>query len=680
DKKSVESRRDHVMEMGGRNVKIVIQTGEEDLSKSQFMEQATPSYSLPSSPSPPQQEQQAAGGHGDMVGEVITKKIFLTVTATLNTSMFTEEQRQNVTALCPNLKREGNADVNGYETLTGDFTDIERAYHYFQDILAGNDPNQGVSHAESKSDLKEENGLNTERTEELTLLTPFYEYFSCTCKDKIQELHERYGVCLRAKDQCNGTISVCLTSGENPASMKEASKFFITTFQKSVEGMRQEKIPLTGSSMLKETIKKLNARFSSLLAKEEENQLLLLGTASEISAARRFLAEEGVSSQGKKSMKILSEQYKYRNGIEVDASVFKLLEAILNKEIEDLKDRFDTVIEKKDLYGQKMLITFTPKIKTSDMSSHATESFINAFQSASAMVREKLIRWKLSEDQKKRLNVLLDGNELEDLHVAVKKVEGQFILSGLPNNLAAAEKRIMTLLSVKDPTQTTSRTPLSSDLSHHEAAGASGVTYSGRQKNNLPSEGQAKAKSEDEETCPICMEALKDKETLSKCQHAFCRSCIQQAMTYRKACPVCNTTYGVVQGNQPEGTMSTTKLPLHLPGYPTCGTIEITYNMHSGIQTANHPNPGRRYDSTCRKAFLPDNKEGQEVLQLLRRAFEQKLIFTVGQSRTTGLQDVITWNDIHHKTSVSGGPSSFGYPDPNYLRRVRSELKAKGIE
>lgn len=108
-----------------------------------------------------------------------------------------------------------------------------------------------------------------------------------------------------------------------------------------------------------------------------------------------------------------------------------------------------------------------------------------------------------------------------------------------------------------------------------------------------------------------------------------------------------------------------------------------------------------------RKAFLPNNQEGKKVLQLLRRAFEQKLIFTVGQSRTTSAENQVTWNDIHHKTSMESGPtrygrsvlgappiyfcascslfpllcaSSFGYPDPDYLRRVRDELKAKGIE
>ena len=74
-------------------------------------------------------------------------------------------------------------------------------------------------------------------------------------------------------------------------------------------------------------------------------------------------------------------------------------------------------------------------------------------------------------------------------------------------------------------------------------------------------------------------------------------------------------------------------------------------------QQSNHPNPGKPYYATSRTAYLPDNKEGREILQLLRRAFNQKLIFTVGQSRTTGAQGVITWNDIHHKTSMTGGPT-----------------------
>ncbi|NXS71447.1 DTX3L ligase, partial [Pandion haliaetus] len=682
DKKSVESRTDHVLEIGARRLKIVIQPGEGDLSKSQFTEQASPSYSVPSSSSLPQQEQQAAKGHGDTAREVITKKIFLTVSATLNTSMFTEQQREKITIICPNLKREENRDVVGSEKLTGDFTDIEKAYHYFKNILAGNDPNHDFSHSESKNGLKDEIGLNTEEMNELTVPSALYEYFSHACEEKIKVLHEQFGVCIRSKDHKNGITSVCFTSDKSPASVQRATEFFIRTFQKSVEDLKQEKIPITNSYTLNEIIMKLNARYNNLLVKEEGNWLLLRGPGSEILAAKKFLAEEVENSQAEKNMKISSEWYKYRNGIEVDASVYKLLETILSREIEDIKDKFDTLIEKKDSsYGQKMLIIFRPRIKTSDMSSHATESFINAFQSAFAMLREIFISLKLSEDQKKRLNMLLDGKLLEDLHVKLMKKEDKFILCGLPKHLYAAEKHIMSLIT-EDSMQTKNRTPLSSYLSYQEATGASEKKDNSRQKNNLSSEGQSKAKTEEEDkdVCPICMERINNKEILRKCNHAFCKSCIDQAMTYKQTCPICNTVYGLMKGDQPDGTMSTRTLSSALPGYPKCGTIEITYSMHGGIQTSNHPNPGKPYGATSRKAYLPDNKEGREILQLLRRAFNQKLIFTVGQSRTTGAKGVITWNDIHHKTCITGGPTNFGYPDPDYLKRVRSELKARGIE
>lgn len=87
-----------------------------------------------------------------------------------------------------------------------------------------------------------------------------------------------------------------------------------------------------------------------------------------------------------------------------------------------------------------------------------------------------------------------------------------------------------------------------------------------------------------------------------------------------------------------------------------CGTIIINYYFPPGIQGKEHPNPGRRYDSTERTAYLPDNQEGNEVLHLLETAFDAGLVFTVGTSVTTGLQNQITWNDIHHKTSMHGGP------------------------
>uniref|UniRef100_A0A1A7WWK0 E3 ubiquitin-protein ligase n=1 Tax=Iconisemion striatum TaxID=60296 RepID=A0A1A7WWK0_9TELE len=201
-----------------------------------------------------------------------------------------------------------------------------------------------------------------------------------------------------------------------------------------------------------------------------------------------------------------------------------------------------------------------------------------------------------------------------------------------------------------------------------------------QQKSDAPTAGGATGGDEEEEICPICLDSFKNKKRL-KCRHEFCNECLQQARKCNgPICPLCKDVFGVMEGNQPDGKMRWNKYPTQLPGFPNCGHILISYDIPSGIQTEKHPNPGQPYYGTGRNAYLPDNKEGNEVLKLLHKAFDQKLIFTVGASRTTGMENAVTWNDIHHKTSQSGGPECFGYPDPNYLARVKEELKAKGIK
>nr|XP_023689868.1 probable E3 ubiquitin-protein ligase DTX3 isoform X1 [Paramormyrops kingsleyae] len=182
-------------------------------------------------------------------------------------------------------------------------------------------------------------------------------------------------------------------------------------------------------------------------------------------------------------------------------------------------------------------------------------------------------------------------------------------------------------------------------------------------------------------TCTICMGEIVERTTLDKCGHSFCRTCLDQAFQVKRACPVCRMVYGQLIGNQPaNGSMMVERDPdLELPGHEGYGCVCIIYSFPPGLQAQEHPNPGVRYPGTDRVAYLPDSPEGNRVLGLLRRAFEQRLIFTIGTSMTTGMQNVITWNDIHHKTSIWGGPRCFGYPDPTYLVRVTEELREKGI-
>jgi len=76
--------------------------------------------------------------------------------------------------------------------------------------------------------------------------------------------------------------------------------------------------------------------------------------------------------------------------------------------------------------------------------------------------------------------------------------------------------------------------------------------------------------------------------------------------------------------------------------------------LYTLVMQSDHPNPGKWYKGTTRFAYLPDSPQGRQILQLLRRAFEAELVFTIGTSNTTGKDNVVIWNDIHHKTKPSG--------------------------
>ncbi|KAG7520691.1 putative E3 ubiquitin-protein ligase DTX3 [Solea senegalensis] len=178
--------------------------------------------------------------------------------------------------------------------------------------------------------------------------------------------------------------------------------------------------------------------------------------------------------------------------------------------------------------------------------------------------------------------------------------------------------------------------------------------------------------------CSVCLDTIQDEKTL-KCLHSFCSQCIESVFRVKPACPICNTYHGVYTGTQPEGTMTVTRNWQCLPGYEHCGCMIILYSFPAGTQGPEHPNPGARYNGTSRTAYLPACEEGEKVVNLLRKAFDRRLVFTIGQSATTGLNNVITWNDIHHKTNMKGGPQCFGYPDPEYLSRVQEELRIKGV-
>ena len=159
---------------------------------------------------------------------------------------------------------------------------------------------------------------------------------------------------------------------------------------------------------------------------------------------------------------------------------------------------------------------------------------------------------------------------------------------------------------------------------------------------------------------------------LEKCvDHFFHIECLGNLMGDKTSfkCPNCSKIYGVLTGDMPYGTFKAYKTNTYKCSGFNCDTIVIQYNIPSG--------PG--FSGTSRTSYLPNTKEGREVLALLKVAFDRRLTFTVGTSVTTGRKNTVVWNGIHHKTSTTGGPTLFGYPDNTYFNRVKEELASKGV-
>ncbi|XP_076827998.1 E3 ubiquitin-protein ligase DTX3L1 [Brachyhypopomus gauderio] len=135
----------------------------------------------------------------------------------------------------------------------------------------------------------------------------------------------------------------------------------------------------------------------------------------------------------------------------------------------------------------------------------------------------------------------------------------------------------------------------------------------------------------------------------------------------------------IVDGNQPsDGQMTMTVHRRSVPGYPKSDTIQIDFVFEDGTQTEKHPNPGQMYCGLHTQAYLPQNSEGRKVYELLKVAFDHKLLFTVTTTNTG--EEGVTFSDIPLKTMESGGAKSDCYPDPNYLKTVKKILKSKGID
>ncbi|XP_043829969.1 E3 ubiquitin-protein ligase DTX3L-like [Dromiciops gliroides] len=629
------------------------------------------------------------------------QKIFLHVEAQMNFKL-SKELSDTIINLCPNLKIE--EDHDGPEKVIGDYEDIEKMYLFLSEKMLGNDQEEDFAHSASAREIEHimpndynspnvQSNLDQGTEEELDLISipshlyEYFKYFFAETLDRIESEHQ-----VRIKSTLaypTGNVFIEFETRKS-SDRKAAQEAFTRAFQREIENVSRQDIHFTDNQLALDVQKTLTGMFQNLHIKAEGKVLMLWGNPQDISGAQHFI-ESNLSR--KEPVEMMVSQNMMQNQFEIDTAHLRLL----YQEIREIEKKYDTVVELlHNPQTEKTLIVFKPKDKGLDLSTHACEVFIDIFQMLIPQIAKEVVILKSLDQEKKLWPEKTFFEDFDRKHPCVNlEWNGQELtLTGLPKYLEEAMKYVKRYFNIEDTAQQRQGPALSFGANWNRESRSPLDKYGDDFNMLLPpfnglssfrdlgkeEDEDEEEEDEEEEECVICMGVIRQKEVLPTCKHGFCSSCIREAMKHKPVCPVCQTSYGIMKGNQPDGTMTTSYRTSSLPGYNSYGTIVIHYDMRGGIQTEEHPNPGKRFEGTRRVAYLPNNEEGRQVLHLLRRAFDQRLIFTIGQSRTSGVKDVITWNDIHHKTLQFGGPENFGYPDPNYLPRVKMELKAKGIE
>ena len=211
--------------------------------------------------------------------------------------------------------------------------------------------------------------------------------------------------------------------------------------------------------------------------------------------------------------------------------------------------------------------------------------------------------------------------------------------------------------------------------------GQSGATYfdpnqaplsqTGLQEVRLAGERPA-----DDWKCSICFENHVQEPVLElACKHQLHQPCLERLLSSDviKRCPECKQTIIPSYGNQPAGTMEWEVIDAFCPGESVFETIRIQYEIPQGRMTVSGQQIN--YDSDFRDAYLPNHKKGRKALFMLKTAFERGLVLTVGYSLSRGISNVVTWNNIPHKTSLRGRAEDHAYPDAGYVDRLIQVLK-----
>ncbi|KAF4093759.1 hypothetical protein AMELA_G00005590 [Ameiurus melas] len=550
---------------------------------------------------------------------------------------------------------------------------------------------------------------------------PFlYWYLSQAYRKELELIENDFGVKINAETSVSFSDMKANEKRESD-SVSRATQAFTDLLQNATKTLKSVSVPQTHmeSDIMKETLRNIpNAEYKIMLSMSA-NKYLLSGPEHITSMIEKRLHLEPTSFSYNKSHNMETDTKQWGTSgnwsstqtsqtldmdirdtqapVEMDEAHWKLMVIAFEKQISEIQNKYGVRFDVESVQGSIKVSARTRGTHQVNLEAHALRALTHLYQ--------KVVTSAVTCDLKhssytEKVSQAFERIRSRHSCVGGGDTNGSWKLFGHPKHLVPAIADIEKIIGnpvfddeVKQMLGYPWDFPQASGFQSGQMGmdvmrGAHGTDLRSGKENFDFNQGfrnktkvNVKEKESEEDKCPICLDTFTHKRKV-KCGHEFCKECLKQIIkSSGEICPLCKKIFGILKGNQPEGTMEVQHYKhTDLPGFPRCGTIIISYHIPNGIQKSEHPNPGKPYYGTQRTAYLPDNAEGNHVLKLLRRAFDQKLIFTVGTVTKNEGEDVVTWSDIHHKTSTSGGPECYGYPDPNYLKRVKEELKTKGIE
>ncbi|XP_049327950.1 E3 ubiquitin-protein ligase DTX3L-like [Astyanax mexicanus] len=556
-------------------------------------------------------------------------------------------------------KRMGKYQAGNKLSFSGSLAEAERFYREVCEIVEGSEAGMNTGAVRNDS-IVEISGPSVALP---ALITPLhhYWYFSQAYKKEINQIQDKFGV----KIDAEVSVSVTAEDQTRPDSVRKAKDKLMDLYQTSTTSLQSLTIPQTqlDSDIAKNVVRNIQSDEAKMVLMMSVDGCRLFGSKNTVSGVQSRLNSEDSGEVASRQTSRTSELK--TDPILMNETHWRVMKKRFEKHLLNIEQKYGVQFCDEHSHGSAKVTIQSRDNQPVNQESHALKDFMQLYLEVvlSAVSVPDQERTVVEALERHRLVGVEDKNA-EQSDPAYQSMDRDPGFDDEPKTLISTEN----LPFPKQPEVTAS-------LIRPETVQRTNDNQ--RHKNSKQKESN---KSKYKDDCPICMESFSDLVKL-KCGHRLCRVCQKRAAkSMGEICPVCKRSYGMLTGNQPEGEMKYSTLRYDLPGYPRCGTIEIIYDIPSGIQTDEHPNPGHPYSGIKCRAYLPDSPEGRQVLHLLIRAFDQRLIFTVGKSTTTGAQNTVIWNDIHHKTNTTGGPEGNGYPDSNYMKRVKEELKAKGIE